>query len=636
MQTMLRQAMRIAEAKGFGNLTNMKKMFVSTLLKDILCIFEENASFTFNPAFKNTLFYTTKDVDALTVDILEEYKSVLSELRNYEFSIDEDEYLSKVTPSAFQDLYYKLYYLSLEDDNEKSKLGVYYTTKDLAEYIAIESLRSYFNEICNNLGDNVRFKLFQGEKSGVNNSITNAQVNIIKECIKNTKVLDLCSGCGQLIISFLKYIDNLIGIVDSDIDIIDFIESNITAIDIDELAISILKLRLSFFSYIRTKNNKPIDLTNILLNDALDVDNYKGNTYDIIISNPPYVSSKNFNKKIITERKLICEYYNQHLNLYGYFFLVGISMAKEKGVLSFLNPNTLLTENSFEKVREAIYLNTKFTEVLQLPLDHFEKNLKPIIITLTKIQELEYGVIERKLNNGSLADIYNSLKIINLKSNYIYKDNFEIRFYPENIDRIISKMQSNYKDKLNKYLEIKQGLDTITSASIMVGSDKSIIKYLINMEDVTNKATRDDEIEGIPKFYYLDKKIVVKRRGVKDFNFALDTSKYVWKSNIIVLYPIDFSTNFDVEFFLAILNSRLIGFWLKNKASQSKGEYSLTKQILEGIPVVYDKISSINITSKIKEFLHSKDISIIQQIDNLIYQLYGLTEEEINIVKNYY
>jgi len=112
-------------------------------------------------------------------------------------------------------------------------------------------------------------------------------------------------------------------------------------------------------------------------------------------------------------------------------------------------------------------------------------------------------------------------------------------------------------------------------------------------------------------------------------------------------------------YILGLLNSKLLDWFLKQSSSPYRGGYySYNRQYIENIPICL--IDSSNPTEKVQhdklvalvesmlelqkkyhdakmegdKELYERQIKIVDaQIDKLVYDLYGLTEEEIRIVE---
>jgi adenine-specific DNA-methyltransferase len=95
------------------------------------------------------------------------------------------------------------------------------------------------------------------------------------------------------------------------------------------------------------------------------------------------------------------------------------------------------------------------------------------------------------------------------------------------------------------------------------------------------------------------------------------------------------------KYLTGLLNSTLIEFWLKNKGKMQGNNFQLDKEPLIDIPLIEipkpDQQSIIEIVNQIlalkKEKPTSDTTDLEAKIDQLVYQLYELTEEEIAIVE---
>jgi hypothetical protein len=139
----------------------------------------------------------------------------------------------------------------------------------------------------------------------------------------------------------------------------------------------------------------------------------------------------------------------------------------------------------------------------------------------------------------------------------------------------------------------------------------------------------------------LDKKIIIQRISGGDFPIVatLDSQKYKTFASInnIVLKD-EFSNLYRL--IVALLNSRIINWYYANNFSnKSKLTVNISKTYLEMIPipnvnhpncsVIMDIVDKIQ---KIDPISPEYDI-YIKKIDSLVYQLYGLSEEEIQTIE---
>lgn len=100
------------------------------------------------------------------------------------------------------------------------------------------------------------------------------------------------------------------------------------------------------------------------------------------------------------------------------------------------------------------------------------------------------------------------------------------------------------------------------------------------------------------------------------------------------------STRWNLKFLTGVLNSKLIAFWLKNRGKMQGANYQVDKEPLLHIPLPNPKVEQAPIIEIVNVILdklrksHDSDTSKEEaEIDTLVYQIYGLTEEEISVIE---
>jgi hypothetical protein len=105
----------------------------------------------------------------------------------------------------------------------------------------------------------------------------------------------------------------------------------------------------------------------------------------------------------------------------------------------------------------------------------------------------------------------------------------------------------------------------------------------------------------------------------------------------------DSKNDFELKFFLAILNSKLLHYYYGNiyKGTHIAGGYlHYLIGYLYSLPVAEPtKNEQLKIVTLVDKILQTKDkedyIHLDNQIDDLVYKLYQLKEDEIKIVENF-
>jgi hypothetical protein len=145
--------------------------------------------------------------------------------------------------------------------------------------------------------------------------------------------------------------------------------------------------------------------------------------------------------------------------------------------------------------------------------------------------------------------------------------------------------------------------------------------------------------KAISKFR--EKEKIVIARMTLQLQAAMDThQRFVGKSTVVF----DIDKQINPYYLLALLNSKMINFWYSNyfeNTHLSGGYMRFDIPYLKKIPIA---VVELNIQKQfiklVKAIISLKNNSITSdtsaleaQIDQLVYQLYNLTEEEIKIIE---
>jgi type I restriction-modification system DNA methylase subunit len=234
-----------------------------------------------------------------------------------------------------------------------------------------------------------------------------------------------------------------------------------------------------------------------------------------------------------------------------------------------------------------------------------------------------------------------------------YPPNFPKKFIKRRISgKNITKYNINNKTEFILYFEC---IDDFNQLSI------EIQKYLLEHKDkLKNRADKKrrktsqwwNYTFSLHKEYYDLPKIFCSYRA-KENIFALDNGfDYIGFTNMTVI----FQTNdkFSIKYILILLNSKLLNFRYKSIGKQTGGgSYEYVPNGVSKFPVpeislkeqepfikLADKIINLNKelnnakTPHDKKILEVQIIAIDKEIDKLVYDLYDLNQDEINIIEN--
>jgi len=101
------------------------------------------------------------------------------------------------------------------------------------------------------------------------------------------------------------------------------------------------------------------------------------------------------------------------------------------------------------------------------------------------------------------------------------------------------------------------------------------------------------------------------------------------------------TSRWNMKFLTGVLNSKLIAFWLRHKGKMQGSNYQVDKEPLQGIPLpIIDRnlqqpiIDLVNTILDKKKENQQTDTSIEESaIDKLVYQLYGLSDDDVKLIE---
>lgn len=210
----------------------------------------------------------------------------------------------------------------------------------------------------------------------------------------------------------------------------------------------------------------------------------ENNGFDIVIGNPPYVGEKG-NKNIfrpILSSSLGKRFYQGRVDLFYFFFHLGIDVLKENGFLSFITTNYYLTADGAFNLRKDFKERTNLIKLInfnEIKVFETAKGQHNLITMLeknkNKNKKLETIVSNSlKLNVDDIPEIFNKskdkVKVFKLEQDEIYSgENLYIQLENDNINKILNKLKSKnkmLKEVLNVNQGARSGADKVTNAHL--------------------------------------------------------------------------------------------------------------------------------------------------------------------------
>jgi hypothetical protein len=162
-----------------------------------------------------------------------------------------------------------------------------------------------------------------------------------------------------------------------------------------------------------------------------------------------------------------------------------------------------------------------------------------------------------------------------------------------------------------------------------------------HLDSVKKAITSDNAPYGLHRareeHFFKGAKIVSLRKCVDKPCFSYSE----FDCYVPAMYYVIQTSRWNMKFLTGVLNSKLIAFWLKNKGKMQGSNYQVDKEPLLNIPlpsaIPAQQKPIIALVDKIlaakKDDPQADTSKEESEIDRLVYQLYGLSEDEIKIVE---
>lgn len=580
---------------------------------------------------------------------------------------------------------------------KRKKDGVFYTPKYITKYIVENTVGNLCNEKKKELLINEEDYYTERKQNKTTKEKLLNKLKLYKEWLLNITIIDPACGSGAFLneaLNFLieehKYVDELEAKLFGD-DILlqnyenSILENNLFGVDVNEESVEIAKLSL----WLRTaKRNRKLNSLNenIKCGNSL-IDNkeiagekafnwqeefpkvFENGGFDIVIGNPPYVQVNDL---------MYSNYETQKCSdLYAYFFEKGLQILKSNGYFAYITPSLFIKGMKFESLRKYLLKNTTILEILDKGDKVFEDVKMPTSISVllkTKKENQAWSCflpnnnIIDKINTNSImlkhiSNIMRGLEIGKDKVTLI-NDDYKIltgedvfRYGIKQISYINSDIYNEYK-KDNYYFTNKRVVIRET------GSRLTSI-YLDDLITQQNRSLYSIKIVEESKYHPLYILALLNSSIIQFYyqnNFAADTDIFP-KIRIGQVKELPIKENpFDIQkpfidkadlmlglnkelqelinCFVRSLERRFEGLELSNKLkdwhllefkvfikelAKKKIKLTLSQEAEWEEYFNQEKEKTIEIKNKI-------DLTD-REIDKMVYELYGLNDEEINVIE---
>ncbi len=419
---------------------------------------------------------------------------------------------------------------------------------------------------------------------------------------------------------------------------------------------------------------------------------FKDGGFDVVIGNPPYIMVENLPSN---ERRYLMSKYEtaaKRFDIYITFIEKGLDLLKPGGFLSFIIPYPFLNQNYAEKLRKKILQDFNLIHILDLSEVKIfgDAIIRNCIIVIEKPRagndKKDKINVKKIYNEKDLSNLGNLPTRVFLKS--IFKSLPKAMFRTD-----LNNLKMNLLEKIESK-SISLGQICYVNWGARTGDIKKYVtkeknneycKKMINARNVDRyiiNYTNDYIIYKKEELYnpmfeelFESPKIVTRDiSGKSRLKSALDTERYYTEHTVSLVVPfyylkevkrrglkltdeqINTSYNYDLKYILAIVNSALLNWYFISKLggglhvypddvkqfpiykinfsnNEEKGKYDELVKLVDGILNLNKELQEIAKDSDKYHKIQQEIEKIDKEIDQKIYKLYGLVDEEIKIIE---
>lgn len=382
--------------------------------------------------------------------------------------------------------------------------------------------------------------------------------------------------------------------------------------------------------------------------------------FDAIVGNPPYIPIEVFSEN---ERKYYQKNFKEFTRKYdssAIFISKALKLLNKDGLLAYISTQTWETGENYAGFRKTIFSNYGIKEIVNLPFNIFkDAYIDTGIFIFSKRSNKAYRFFAYK--KKEIIETIQDLDFEEIKTSEIKEPDYKIIFN-NSVNEVLKKISTNDFIKLGEISISTQGLSesrfkktNSRTQWVLPFINADVKRYLFS--PTNNYFVDIKEMQTLYTFYEAKEKILIRRiinrQDRLDACFFDQAGVFKKDLNPFVITNEDY----DTRYILALINSRLFSWiYLNSSSIASKDDFrQTTLGELRKLPVrkiskqtkhVHDtlvslvaqmlhvkKQPSLKVGFKTQNLSDKKIQSLETKIDSLVYQLYGLTEEEIKIVE---
>lgn len=402
----------------------------------------------------------------------------------------------------------------------------------------------------------------------------------------------------------------------------------------------LLRYRPKEPDFLRFKNDLRFEFPEIL--DAEG--NFLG--FDIVIGNPPYIPLEQMEDSVRIYYRNKFEQVERKYDTSVLFFLEAFRLLSSKGTLAFIAPITWQTGGNYAKFREFALFEFGLEYIINLQFNTFENAyVETAIYGFTSSRRDAYNIYnyEKKTTTQELEKVeFEMIRNVRLTAP-------EYRIVLSNKAQDFTERFSSLGFvRLGEITKSTQGLSGSRFPIAQINEGDYIFPYLgagnvHNYQLVIEELHKTDmsDKKNLIRFYEQQEKVLIRRLVNRQdrLSVGFTDQRLVFKKDINPFIPTN--TDFSAKYLLSILASRFISyFYVRTSTIATKDDFRQTTLTeLRNLPIpkisTHEQAPFIALVDRILELKKSggHTAELENRIDEMVYELYDLTPDEIAIVE---
>ena len=378
--------------------------------------------------------------------------------------------------------------------------------------------------------------------------------------------------------------------------------------------------------------------------------------FDIVIGNPPYFLYQAEHADeipLMRKNKDLQIAFGGKLNAYKLFLAKAInSIVREGGYVSFIFQNSFLADKQAFTLRKSVLENTQIKILDSFPERDSKKKrvfvsvkMSVCILLLQKTKPVDSFIVnfwDDKYKSSGLTTKFFLQDIVGLDPESYTIPRIDVRNIP-----LAIKVKSIYpilnlhcfEGELNMTVHKKYFREDVRLPMVLKGASVQRYYWTTHMSqgqvEYLNFSEYEKAFPNSEKIHHHQHERIAMQ-GMTGANDKVRIVACIIPKNIYLANSCNYLlplVNFDVKAELALLNSKLMNWYFKCFSTNS----NVNGYEIDGLPFLkLEKVQQDKLASLVNDLMNdniNKDTSALEnQIDFLIYHLYGLTYDEVLIV----